>query len=301
MKNPSSLVSRIFKAKYFPTTHVLKATKGRNPSFIWTSIWTAKEELKSGFRWVLGNGNDIVATTDPCLRIKAGFCVDRNPMCFLQHDADVILEVPIPQRDSVDRIAWTGSDNGIYSAKTVRNRLISKGMRVPITYPMCLSDIEHLAYLLFDCPFAAACWEHVNMSFNWQEIEFAPDWLLEKITTLNSKDLIFEAEIVGIREALTWLKDQQFYLGRVIVETDSMLTISAIMGEGENNLEVQEALEDCKQKLSEMPLPTVRFVRKNSNRVAHEFARFPCLANDHIVFTSLPTCVLEALTFDRLN
>ncbi|XP_074374119.1 uncharacterized protein LOC141714501 [Apium graveolens] len=78
---------------------------------------------------------------------------------------------------------------GYLKEEAIRNRLISKGMRVPITYPMCLSDIEHLAYLLFDCPFAAACWEHVNMSFNWQEIEFAPDWLLEKITTLNSKDL----------------------------------------------------------------------------------------------------------------
>ncbi|XP_074363255.1 uncharacterized protein LOC141703719 [Apium graveolens] len=287
-------------------------------------------------------------------------------------------------------------------------------MRVPITCPMSFCDIEHLAHLFFDCPFAAACWEHVNMSFNWQEIEFAPDWLLEKITALNSKDLskvcmvlwgiwhwrnkkiwnekvvspgfamdsslkvylewvearkgidrtqhastiraksetkwkkpefgfvkinvdasvfigaptftigmvvrdhngeffsgktmclpevesVFEAETIGIREALTWLKDQQFHLGRVIVETDFMLTVSDITGEGENNLEVQEALEDCKQKLSEMPLTTVRFVRKNANRVAHEIVRFPCLANDHIVFTSPPTCVLEALTFDRLN
>lgn len=54
---------------------------------------------------------------------------------------------------------------------------------------MCLSDIEHMAHLFFDCPFAGACWEHVNMVFNGQEIEFAPEWLLEKITTLNSRDL----------------------------------------------------------------------------------------------------------------
>lgn len=144
MQNPSSLVAKIFKAKYFPSSHVLKATKGSDPSYIWASIWTAKEELKSGFRWVLGNGDDIVATTDPWLRKKADFRVDNNPIYtgrsekisslfipnqkkwnttlvrsnFLRHDADAILAVPIPQRDSVDRIAWMGSNNGIYSAKT---------------------------------------------------------------------------------------------------------------------------------------------------------------------------------------
>lgn len=78
MQNPNSLVARVFKGRYFPDTLVLKATKGQGSSFIWAGIWTAKEELAKGFRWVLGNGEDIVATRDPWLRNKVNFQVEQN-------------------------------------------------------------------------------------------------------------------------------------------------------------------------------------------------------------------------------
>ncbi|KAL8098517.1 hypothetical protein AgCh_031334 [Apium graveolens] len=60
-----------FMQKYFQKTHMLRAGKGRDPSFIWAGIWEAKEALFSGFRWVLGDGTDIVAVKDPWLRLKA--------------------------------------------------------------------------------------------------------------------------------------------------------------------------------------------------------------------------------------
>lgn len=36
---------------------------------------------------------------------------------FLEEDAKAILAIQIPQRDVQERIVWTGSSNGIYSAK----------------------------------------------------------------------------------------------------------------------------------------------------------------------------------------
>lgn len=75
-QNPDLLVSRILKAKYFPDTHILKAKKGQGSSFIWTGLWNAKEVLKKGFRWVVGDGEDIVATQDPWLRKKQDFRVE---------------------------------------------------------------------------------------------------------------------------------------------------------------------------------------------------------------------------------
>lgn len=38
INNPHSLVARVFKARYFPETGVLQATKRRGDSFIWTGI-----------------------------------------------------------------------------------------------------------------------------------------------------------------------------------------------------------------------------------------------------------------------
>lgn len=144
MHNPSSLVSRVFKAKYFPSTTVLKATKGQGSSFIWTGIWQAKEELVKGFRWVLGDGKDIVATKDPWLRQKANFVVEdshryagRSELVstlvdadtrswrvniiqhlFLEEDALAIVNTPIPQREVKDRVAWVSTKTGQYTAKS---------------------------------------------------------------------------------------------------------------------------------------------------------------------------------------
>lgn len=39
---PSSLVARLFKARYFPDNHILRASKGVGSSFIWTGIWRLK-------------------------------------------------------------------------------------------------------------------------------------------------------------------------------------------------------------------------------------------------------------------
>lgn len=142
--NANSLVAIIFKARYFPHSNILKAVKGQGGSFIWSGIWTVKEELCKGFRWVIGDGNDIVAAKDPWLRTKNNFCVDPGPVYedrnevvsslfmpnerkwdinlvrerFLHDDAEVILGMRIPQRDDVrDKIVWTGSNDGIYNVK----------------------------------------------------------------------------------------------------------------------------------------------------------------------------------------
>lgn len=57
--NPTSLVARLLKARYFPDDHILQASKGSRSSFIWVGIWEAKEKLRKGFKWVLGDGEDI--------------------------------------------------------------------------------------------------------------------------------------------------------------------------------------------------------------------------------------------------
>lgn len=80
LHNTTSLVARLYKVRYFPNSNVLKASRGHGASFIWTGIYTAKEDLYKGFRWVFGNGKDIVATKDPWLRKKPDFCVEQNPI-----------------------------------------------------------------------------------------------------------------------------------------------------------------------------------------------------------------------------
>lgn len=65
IQNPHTLVARLYKARYFPTSHFMRATSSTDPSFIWSGILTAKNSLAESFRWVLGDGNSIDAVKDP--------------------------------------------------------------------------------------------------------------------------------------------------------------------------------------------------------------------------------------------
>ncbi|KAL8148706.1 hypothetical protein AgCh_005895 [Apium graveolens] len=67
LTKPSSLVSRVYKARYFPTVNFLEAKIGHNPSYIWRSILEAKELVASGIRWKVGTGEDINILSKPWL------------------------------------------------------------------------------------------------------------------------------------------------------------------------------------------------------------------------------------------
>ncbi|XP_074374616.1 putative mitochondrial protein AtMg00310 [Apium graveolens] len=75
---PRALVSRVFKARYFENTCLLQAQKGSGSSFIWAGLHEAKQALLKGFRWVLGDGEDIVAVKDQWLRKKSDFRVESS-------------------------------------------------------------------------------------------------------------------------------------------------------------------------------------------------------------------------------
>ena len=112
-------------------------------SYTWSGIWEAKENMKDGCRWVLGDGKSIHIHTDRWLRGKENFCVDSDgrprdsiKVCdffldgsktwdvdkvratFTSNDAEAILATRIPQTSTRDRIAWVHSNNGQYYVKT---------------------------------------------------------------------------------------------------------------------------------------------------------------------------------------
>lgn len=74
--NPQSLVTRVFKARYYPDSHFLQAKREGGASYIWSGIWEAKEALGRGFRWVLGDGETISAHRDPWLKGKNDFYLE---------------------------------------------------------------------------------------------------------------------------------------------------------------------------------------------------------------------------------
>lgn len=66
----------MLKARYYTSCHFLQASRSGGVSYTWSGLWKAKEEMKKGLRWVLGDENSINIGTNNWLRTKEGFCVN---------------------------------------------------------------------------------------------------------------------------------------------------------------------------------------------------------------------------------
>lgn len=78
LRNPGTLVARVYKARYFPHCHLMNACKNGGSSYIWAGIWEAKEVMAEGYRWILGDGQSIDICNDPWLRGKGNYRVENK-------------------------------------------------------------------------------------------------------------------------------------------------------------------------------------------------------------------------------
>ena len=142
--NLDSLVARVIKARYYPHCHLIHASRTGGSSYTWSGLWEAKEAMKSGLRWVLGDGQSILIKSDRWLRGARDFQVDQEnmfvsdsarvcdfflentsmwdtekvKMYFSELDANAILNTRIPSMCIKDRIAWSHTSNGQYTVKS---------------------------------------------------------------------------------------------------------------------------------------------------------------------------------------
>lgn len=56
LQDPESLSARILKVVYFPTTSILEANLGSNPSQIWHAILDGRDVLRQGIIKRIGDG-----------------------------------------------------------------------------------------------------------------------------------------------------------------------------------------------------------------------------------------------------
>ena len=59
LNDTNSLLYQCFKARYFPRTSILEATKSPNCSFVWRTLVAALPILKTGHCWRVGDGFSV--------------------------------------------------------------------------------------------------------------------------------------------------------------------------------------------------------------------------------------------------
>ncbi|XP_024195736.1 uncharacterized mitochondrial protein AtMg00310-like [Rosa chinensis] len=143
LQNPTSLVARLYKARYFPTCSFLDAPDHSSPSFSWRSITATRLLLQQGWRWQVGNGQEVAVWSDPWLATRYPFCpspglsdIDptqrvsdliRTPevwnvelvrSLFFVEEAEVILGLVLSVRGGVDRRVWHRDPKGQFTVKS---------------------------------------------------------------------------------------------------------------------------------------------------------------------------------------
>ncbi|KAM6563472.1 hypothetical protein CsatB_023470 [Cannabis sativa] len=88
------------------------------------------------------------------------------------------------------------------------------------------------------------------------------------------------AEVVGVKEALSWIKRHKW--GRVDVETDSLVVVQAVRGSVFIPSPFGQHVSACRTLLASLPLVTINFVKRSVNKAAHCLARSSCLYSDRI-------------------
>jgi hypothetical protein len=66
-QSPDSMVARILKAKYYPSSSILEAKLGNRPSYVWQSLMAAQPTLQNRLFWRIGYGKNIYVWRDKWL------------------------------------------------------------------------------------------------------------------------------------------------------------------------------------------------------------------------------------------
>jgi hypothetical protein len=144
LQNPESLVSKIFKAKYFPNASILEATVGKRPSFVWRSIISAKPVLIHGLMWRIGDGNEVRIWGDRWIPRPCNFAIQslvrilqpqarvvelidqdmkrwNGPLVdsiFQKDEADLIKNIPLSPLAPKDCLIWRCTSNGEFTVRS---------------------------------------------------------------------------------------------------------------------------------------------------------------------------------------
>ncbi|XP_019200084.1 PREDICTED: uncharacterized protein LOC109193683 [Ipomoea nil] len=364
----SSLLSRTYKAKYYPNCTFLEAQLGSNPSFVWCSIHEVQPILQRGFAALIhpaGSSWNIPLITS----------------LFNQEDMNLITSIPLSNTRLNDKIIWMEDEKGKYTVrsfyKTLTDdhdfdqapfwtRLRAKHVNIPGVCQLCNIDEESYFHLFVQCPFARSCWDMFG-GVDYVSSNNLLDWLESIFTTKNDNDIcgiistcwkfwedyrgcyslekkphtgmlkinvdatldtnnkkmgfgyvirdstghflyarclpwpsIFrpnEAEAIGIREALTWIKDSN--LDNIQVESGCLLLVNGIIHGHDTFSSFDLIISDIREIASDFDNISFLFAKRSTNRVAHLLAREALPMYGYMDFSMIPfPSIAQVLSLD---
>ena len=151
INNPNSLCYQVFKARFFPECSILEAEDSKVGSYAWKTILSARDVIRKGMVWRIGNGESVrikqdkwlpsqlsrsVASQIPLMSpdTKVSELIDQDKAAwksevvqqlFLPQEASEILGIPLSERLPPDRIVWACTPSGMFTTSSAYKLIIS--------------------------------------------------------------------------------------------------------------------------------------------------------------------------------
>ncbi|XP_031127513.1 uncharacterized protein LOC116029604 [Ipomoea triloba] len=207
MHKPDALVTRVFKARYFPNCSFLDAKPGSNPSFVWSSIRETQNMLREGVRWGIGNGEHVRVWEDPWLPNDANPYVsthnpgfesstlgETNGLYFVRSAYRILTEMCV----TGNGYEWTAVCDLNLPPKIkcffwtlcslrlpTKDALMVKQVRCNPLCTLCGLENETAVHVFANCAFAHLCWRILEPAWVLTEMDSIGQWVQEMFLSLS--------------------------------------------------------------------------------------------------------------------
>ncbi|WJZ86110.1 hypothetical protein VitviT2T_005601 [Vitis vinifera] len=243
LRNPDSLVTRNFQARYFRNSSFLNAELGSNPSYMWRSILAAQDLLKRGCYWSIASGTKVQVWGDSWLPDSSNRLIITPPIAgfdgikvdeliieglwredfirdkFMARDADLILSIPLPMSSREDQISWSFDARGEYTARSgygalrcFRQSAALVASDVDSNFVWAQSEPETTLHALVECVAARDVWDESGLAMLQGNFGSFVDWLA---TMFAYCDSVVFAKYLAVCWGLWWRRNDVVWNGRI--------------------------------------------------------------------------------------
>ncbi|CAM8948389.1 unnamed protein product [Rhodiola kirilowii] len=231
--NPSSLISRVLKAKYFRDGNVLSTGLCSSPSLAWRNIWQVGQKVKEDIVWNeedqrwwwSADSKGVFSTKSVYMKLKAkqenvisaqkGESSDKRPVKSFWRQL-----WRLKMQGKVKIFIWRLFHDFLPSSLNLARR----GCDTDLGCKVCGFKVESTLHVMLDCWWAQSFWKLMRINSNFLDIKFTStgDWLwhcFRQVTQDNLIRLCYGARLI-------WHNRNLLAHGRegLQVETASLIT-----------------------------------------------------------------------------
>ncbi|XP_031116510.1 uncharacterized protein LOC116020169 [Ipomoea triloba] len=210
-----SLMARVYKARYYPTSSYFDAKLGSNPSYIWRGMLEVQSLLKEGCRRSIGDdattviGNDpwLTDASNPYVTSTLHDSIAQAPVSslismhgtqwdhecvrdiFNTRDAELILNLPLSVRKPPDAWIWEPDSKGKYTVKSCYRKLLGEFIDQKPWTKLWNMQVETASHLFMDCNETRRFWNAVGLPIAYYGNSVLTEWFFGNIVKLNGDDL----------------------------------------------------------------------------------------------------------------